>query len=110
VKLRNEARYQNTLEHGKNYDTKNMMHTFRLLDMAAEILSEGKVIVRRPNREELLAIRRGDFMYEDLIAKAEDKIAHINELYETSTLPDTPNQEKIEALLYEVREEFYQIG
>jgi hypothetical protein len=108
VKLRNEARYQNTLEHGKNYDTKNMMHTFRLLDMAAEILREGKVIVRRPNREELLAIRRGDFMYEDLIAKAEEKIAFINELYETCTLPDAPNQERIEALLYEVREEFYQ--
>jgi len=108
VKLRNEARYQNTLEHGKNYDTKNMMHTFRLLDMAAEILKEGKVIVRRPNRDELLAIRRGDFMYEDLIAKAEEKIAFINELYETCTLPATPNQERIEALLYEVREEFYQ--
>jgi len=55
-----------------------------------------------------LAIRRGDFMYEDLIAKAEEKIAFINELYETCTLPDAPNQERIEALLYEVREEFYQ--
>nr|WP_290927935.1 hypothetical protein [Haliscomenobacter sp.] len=110
VSLRNEERYQNTLQHGKNYDAKNMMHTFRLLDMAAEILSEGQVVVRRPNREELLAIRRGDFLYEDLIEKAEEKIAQINELYETCSLPETPNLEKIEDLLYEVRETFYQLG
>ena len=77
---------------------------------AAEILSEGQVIVRRPNREELLAIRRGDYLYEDLIEKAEEKIAHINELYTQSSLPETPNQEKIEELLYEVRETFYQLG
>ena len=110
VSLRNEERYQNTLQHGKNYDAKNMMHTFRLLDMAAEILSEGQVVVRRPNREELLAIRRGDFLYEDLIEKAEEKIAQINELYETCSLPETPNLEKIEDLLYEVRETLYQLG
>lgn len=108
VKLRNEERYQNTLQHGKNYDAKNMMHTFRLLDMAAEILRDAEVIVRRPNREELLAVRRGDFMYEDLIVRAEEKIAYINELYERCTLPDTPDLERIEELIYEVRERFYQ--
>lgn len=108
VKLRNEERYQNTLQHGKNYDAKNMMHTFRLLDMAAEILRDGEVIVRRPNREELLAVRRGEFLYEDLIIRAEEKIAYINELYERCTLPETPDLERIEELIYEVRERFYQ--
>lgn len=108
VKLRNEERYQNTLQHGKNYDAKNMMHTFRLLDMAAEILRDAEVIVRRPNREELLAVRRGEFMYEDLIVRAEEKIAYINELYERCTLPDTPDLERIEELIYAVRDRFYQ--
>lgn len=37
VGKRNETRYRNTLSHGKNYDSKNMMHTFRLLAMAEEI-------------------------------------------------------------------------
>ena len=34
VELRNEERYANTVSHGKNYDAKNMMHVFRLLNMA----------------------------------------------------------------------------
>jgi predicted nucleotidyltransferase len=107
VDKRNEERYQNTVEHGKNYDAKNMMHTFRLLDMAEEILSEEKVIVKRPNREELLKIRKGEFMYEDLIEKAEQKVQRIEELYKTSTLPEEPNIQEIEKILVEIREKWY---
>ena len=47
---RNEARYATNIEHGRNYDSKNLMHTFRLLDMAEEIAREKRVTVRRPNR------------------------------------------------------------
>lgn len=50
VAKRNDTRYENTITHGKNYDTKNMMHTFRLLHMAEEIAAEGRVIVRRSDR------------------------------------------------------------
>ena len=42
---RNDSRYQATLSHGKNYDAKNMMHTFRLLNMAEEIALFGRIIV-----------------------------------------------------------------
>lgn len=107
VENRNETRYQNTLEHGKNYDAKNMMHTFRLLDMAAEMLESGQVIVRRPNREELLAIRRGEFQYEELLEKAEAKIARIETLFLTSPLPEMPDKVLIENLLVRVRDGFY---
>lgn len=108
VSVRNEERYNNTIQHGKNYDAKNMMHTFRLLDMAAEILEKGQVIVRRPNRDELLAIRRGAFLYEDLIARAEQKLQKIEQLYPECTLPDFPDKAAIEALLVHTREAFYQ--
>ena len=37
VSKRNDARYKSTISHDKNYDAKNMMHTFRLLHMAKEI-------------------------------------------------------------------------
>ena len=37
VKHRNEVRYATNIDHGRNYDSKNLMHTFRLLDMAEEI-------------------------------------------------------------------------
>lgn len=110
VAVRNQERYENTLQHGKNYDAKNMMHTFRLLDMAAEILEHGKIIVERPNREELLAIRRGAFLYEELIERADQKLQHIEALYTVSTLPALPDSAAIESVLVAVREAFYREG
>ncbi len=104
VSNRNEARYENTLEHGKNYDAKNMMHTFRLLDMAIEILEKQEVIVKRPNREELLQIRSGFFTYEELLKKADQKIELLEIAYQNSTLPELPNVANLEKALIEIRE------
>ena len=107
VERRNETRYQNTLAHGKNYDAKNMMHTMRLLDMAAEILESGQVLVRRPNRDELLRIRRGEYAYDDLMAMAAEKLERIERLYQQSSLPETPDRALIERMVVAVREGFY---
>lgn len=62
------------------------LHTVRLLDMAYEILRLGKVIVKRPNREELLNIRKGVWSYEDLILMANERMVSIEKAYEKSTL------------------------
>ncbi|MFT4973216.1 MAG: putative nucleotidyltransferase, partial [Saprospiraceae bacterium] len=94
VAKRNVERYANTVQHGKNYDAKNMMHTFRLLDMAAEIAREKQIVVRRPNRDFLLKIRKGDFEYQELLERAEAKIAEIETLYTKSDLPEQPDLEK----------------
>lgn len=107
VEKRNEARYQNTLSHGKNYDAKNMMHTFRLLTMAEEIAVQQQVLVHRNDREFLLRIRSGEFEYEELLHMAEEKVERIDELYKRSYLPDTPDIRKAEALLVQIRESFY---
>lgn len=107
VEKRNEDRYQNTLSHGKSYDSKNMMHTFRLLGMAEDLLSTGKIIVERPNREELLAIRAGEFEYEELLNLAEEKIEVILKMKQSSALPQHPDLKKIEQLLVELRKELY---
>lgn len=107
VEKRNDARYQNTLSHGKNYDAKNMMHTFRLLDMASEILETGRVLVRRPNRDELLQIRAGQFEYDDLIAQAEQKVAKVEAAAAVSPLPDRPDLERVERVLVAMRKAWY---
>lgn len=107
VKKRNETRYQSTLEHGKNYDAKNMMHVFRLLNTAEEIAIEGRVNVRRADRDFLLRIRGGEFMYEHLVNTAQEKIEHINSLFEKSSLPETADKAKANQLLFEIREELY---
>ncbi|MCB1232224.1 MAG: nucleotidyltransferase domain-containing protein [Verrucomicrobiae bacterium] len=104
---RNEARYATNVAHGRNYDSKNLMHTFRLLDMAEEIASEGRITVRRPNRDYLMQIRRGDFEYEELIAKAEEKIEHIEALFATCDLPEEPDRDALDGALVEIRERWY---
>ncbi len=109
VKRRNEARYKDTVAHGKNYDAKNMMHTFRLLDMAEEIAREGTLNVRRPNRRELLDIKGGKFLYDELVARAEERVSRIEELYKTSPLPDQPDENAVNRLLIETRAEYYQL-
>lgn len=107
IEKRNENRYQSTVSHGKNYDAKNMMHTFRLLHMAEEIASEGRIFVRRTDRDFLMNIREGKFEYEDLLLQAEEKVQLIEVLFEKSTLPQEPNLERLEELLVNVRDEYY---
>jgi uncharacterized protein len=104
---RNEHRYQNTIEHGKNYDAKNMMHVFRLLNMAEEIAFEKKINVRRIDREFLLKIRAGEFFYDDLVNKANEKTDRIKELYEKSDLPEHPDLILINNLLFTIREKIH---
>jgi len=107
VEKRNESRYENNIEHGKNYDSKNMMHTFRLLDMAVEILEQGKIFVKRENREELLDIRAGKYEYEELIDLAGRKMQLVETAFENSKLQESPPEEKIEELLVHIRNELY---
>ncbi|OKL40005.1 nucleotidyltransferase domain-containing protein [Pontibacter flavimaris] len=107
VEKRNQARYENTLSHGKNYDAKNLMHTFRLLDMAEEIATQKQIVVRRPNREFLLQIKAGAFEYAELLAIAEERIARMDELYEASDLPEEPDTERLNKLLVGVLKSFY---
>jgi len=107
VKKRNTIRYENTIDHGKNYDAKNMMHTFRLLNMAEEIAKEGKVNVRRNEREFLLKIRSGIFSYEKLLELVNEKIYQIDDYFNKSSLQELPEVEKIEEVLIEMREILY---
>jgi uncharacterized protein len=107
VQKRNDTRYSNTMEHGKNYDAKNMMHTFRLLNMAEEIAREGKIHVRRKDRDELLKIRSGFYEYEDLVNKVNEKTLLIDELFQHADLPTSPDMNKMNGLLVSLREAWY---
>jgi uncharacterized protein len=107
VEERNDERYQNSISHGKNYDTKNMMHTFRLLNMAEEIAIQHRVIVHREDRDFLLRIRAGDFEYDGLMEMVEEKMGKIEELYAQSDLPEEPDILKAEDLLVRIRDGFY---
>lgn len=107
VEKRNEARYESTVSHGKNYDAKNLMHTFRLLKMAKEIAVDGKLNVRRVDKEHLLNIKNGKFEYDDLVLEAENLKNELEELFSKSKLIEKPDLEKVNQLVYEMRNEFY---
>lgn len=107
VEKRNAVRYSTTIEHGKNYDSKNVMHTMRLLRMAREIATEGQIIVKRPDREYLLAVKSGRFEYDDLLAEAEAQQKELAEVFAKSALSDSPDLEKVNALLVHLRQAFY---
>ena len=87
---RNEKRAVLEEEHG--YDTKHASHLVRLLRMGEEALTQGEIIVKRPDAAELLDIRHGKKTYKELVEYAEfmeNKIK--NELYNNSVLPKKPN-------------------
>jgi predicted nucleotidyltransferase len=107
MEKRNEERYKTNQEHGKNYDSKNMMHTIRLLQSAEQILATGTLNIKVTNREELLDIKSGLMEYDALLQKADDLIERIEVLYQTSTLPETPNEKKAIATLIAIRENLY---
>jgi hypothetical protein len=107
VEERNDERYRSTLSHGKSYDAKHLMHTFRLLNMAEEIAVYQRVIVHREDRDFLLGIRSGEFEYEELLKRVEEKMAKIEVAYAKSNLPEASNSEKAEKLLVRIRESFY---
>lgn len=107
MEKRNEERYKTNQQHGKNYDSKNMMHTIRLLQSAEQILATGNLNIKVTNREELLAIKAGALEYDALLQKADDLIARIEALYTTSTLPEYPDNEKVMKILINLREVLY---
>jgi hypothetical protein len=107
VEKRNEERYNSTMTHGKKYDAKNMMHVFRLLLVAKEIATEGKVNVFRKDREFLLSIKEGKFEYDELVQKAEALKEELPLLYQQSNLKDEPDVESISGLLIKMRELYY---
>lgn len=108
VGKRNEERYKTTMTHGKNYDSKNMMHVFRLLRMAREIAMDGQINVFRTDRQFLLSVKEGKFEYDDLLKQAEALKMELPALYHNSTLPDKPDMDIVEGLLIKMRETYYE--
>lgn len=107
VKKRNPQRYLDNMLHEGGYDGKNLAHCHRLLDMAIEI-GEGKGInVKRDNREYLLSVRRGEHDYDTLLREADAKIAKMNEVFETSSLPDSVDYAIANQLLLDIRKARY---
>jgi len=106
---RNLARWVDVKSHGQKIDGKNMMHCKRLMEMAKEI-GEGKgIIVRRPNAEELIAIRRGEVDLQTLIDSVEKEIKEVDRIFEESNLPEKVDEKFINKMIVEIRKQIYKL-
>jgi predicted nucleotidyltransferase len=101
---RNDKRAELERKHG--FDSKHGMHLVRLLRMAIEILRDGKVVVKRPDAEELLAIRNGAWTFDVLMEWATKTEVELKTHYETSALPREPDRRHLDGVLTGVVEMF----
>lgn len=106
---RNEARYVETQEHGQKIDGKNMMHCMRLIRMAQEIGAGKGIIVRRPDAQELLSIRRGEVDLTNLIEMADKAIEEMDSIFDNSNLPNKVDPDLVNRLLIDIRKVFYNL-
>ena len=90
-KNRNPARSKLEAEYG--YDTKHASHLVRLLRMGKEILTTGNLTVRRPDADELLAIRNGKWSYDELMENVEPLWEELEEIYRARD-PEKPEWRK----------------
>lgn len=100
---RNPVRYKSNLN--KNYDAKNMMHSFRLLQMCIEIAKgEGFKADRRGiDREFLLDVKNHKYEYDEIIKMLEEKKEEMDKAIAESTIPDKIDENFVNNLLVDIR-------
>jgi hypothetical protein len=79
------------------------------MEMAKEIAKGEGIIVRRPNAEELIAIRKGEVDLQTLIDNVEKEIIEVDKLFDNSELPDSIDNEFINNLIVKIRKQIYKL-
>ena len=103
---RNPARAD--MEAKVGYDSKNVSHLVRLLLTCRQILETGKLVVKRPEAELLLEIRRGAWTYDQVIEFSEKEDVALGELVKTCSLPKVPDIHFFDKIVRDMILEFNQ--
>jgi hypothetical protein len=103
---RNEARWQQQERGELDFDSKNMMHTVRLLLSGKSLMEFGRPIVRFTGDDLalLMSIREGRLSFDEIMSVAQDILTECERLKATADLPDVCNVVQANALLREVTE------
>lgn len=102
-KNRNPSRAK--LEADFGYDGKHASNLVRLLRIGVEALRDEEIVVKRPDAEELLAIRNGAWTYEELIKYAESMDKEVREVwYKKTKLRKNPDLKFAAELLMNVQD------
>lgn len=93
-------------EHG--YDTKYAMHVIRLYGEAKELMESGRITLPRPNREELIEIRKGKYRLAEIQELGRRLESEALAAQATSPLPDKVDRSAISLLISEVHLRYWQ--
>jgi len=95
---------ENALGRTGKFKAKHAMHLIRLLHSGTAALLTGEIRVDvAEHRDELLAIRRNEFSFEQIMARAEELGQALDKAYETTQLPDAPDYARANTFLIDVR-------
>ncbi len=97
---RNPARAE--LERRYGYDTKHAMHLVRLMRTGLEVLETGELRVRRPDADDLNAIRDGALTFDELIALASELQGRMEKAAARTALPAEVDLGFVDRLALEV--------
>jgi len=88
------------------FDVKFGYNIVRLIDEAEQIFTMGDLDLQR-NREQLKAIRRGDWSEAQCLEYIQNKEKVLEELYLKSNLPNKPDMGKVKEVLFQCLEHHY---
>jgi len=106
IKTRNPEGKRKEIVEKYGYDIKHGYHVVRLLSEIEMILIDGDLDLER-NREQLKAVRNGEWSLEQLEDYFAKKEASLEGMYVSSKLPHKPDEKAIKNLLLECLETFY---
>jgi predicted nucleotidyltransferase len=93
-------------EHG--YDTKYAMHVIRLYGEAKELMETGRITLPRPNKDELIEIRKGKYSLGEIKELGAQLEAEALAAQATSPLPDSVDRDAISQLMADTHLRFWQ--
>jgi hypothetical protein len=96
-----------TFEVTRELRPKNAYNLLRLIGCATGWLATGRPMLRVEGaaRDELLAVKRGEVPLDEVLRRAEERVAALDEARRASPLPPEPDLARADALLRRVRQE-----
>lgn len=86
-------------EKQEGIDWKSLYHAIRVSEQAIELLSTSKITFPRPNVDDLLKIKRGEYLYQDVAERLEDNLDSLEFLMENSNLPEKLDENYLDKTL-----------
>jgi len=107
LEKRNPLRYEDNAKVDNAFDSKNMSHCVRLLYTARDIALGKGLILNRPEKDQLIAIRNGEYTYDQIIELAVNLEEEIKVLFaeNKAKLPREVDRKYISQLLLKIRQQ-----